>query len=68
MPRASRTLLFGSSLFLKNNNTLEIEHSLLTLLLSFSAIDFISGQLISPTNPIHRISGSFCKQTANTLL
>ena len=31
----------------------------LILLLSFPALDFISGQLNSLINPIHRISGQF---------
>ena len=55
----------------KNRNTLEIEHILLnSLLLSFPAMDFISGQLISLTNPIHNLwdSVSLSKQTANTPL
>ena len=44
----------------KNGDTLEIaEHSCLTLILSFAAVDFISGQLISLTNPIYRIPGQF---------
>ena len=44
-----------------NSNMLEMEHSLVcvTLLLSFPAMDFISGQLISLTNLIHRIPGHF---------
>ena len=42
----------------KNSNTLEIEHSLLNSL-SFPAMDFISVQLISLTNPIHSILAQF---------
>ena len=34
-----------------------LHSSTLTPLLSFAAVDFISGQLISLTNPIHRIPG-----------
>ena len=49
----------------KSNDTLELrEHIVcLTLPLSFAAVDFISGQLISLTNPIHRIHGQFVKKT-----
>ena len=43
----------------KNSNTLDIEHSPLNSLLLFPAMDFISGQLISLTNRIHRILGQF---------
>ena len=44
----------------KNSNMLEIKHSLLNSpILSFPAMDFISGQLISLTNPIHRIPSQF---------
>ena len=39
----------------KNSNTLEIEHSLLNSPIIINAMYFISGQLISLTNPIHRI-------------
>ena len=43
-----------------SENSKEIEHSLLySLLLSFLAVDFISGLLISLTNPIQRIPGIF---------
>ena len=41
----------------KDRDTLEIVR--LTLLSSFPSMDFISGQLISLTNPIHRIQGQF---------
>ena len=44
----------------KNSNTLKIEHS---LLLSFPAMNFISGQLISLTNPIHRILSQFVNKS-----
>ena len=49
----------------KNSNTPEIEHCPLNPppLLSFPTMDFISGQLISPTNPIHRIPGQFVNTT-----
>ena len=36
-----------------------LHSSTLTLLLSFADVDIISGQLISLTNPIHRILGQF---------
>ena len=35
------------------------EHSLLNSPRTFAAVDFISGQLISLTNPIHMIPGQF---------
>ena len=51
----------------KNSNMLGIaEHSLLTLLLSFTAMDFISGtggKLILLTNYFHRILARVNKQT-----
>ena len=43
----------------KNSDTLEIAENNLFILLSFAAVDIISGQLISLTNPIHRIPGQF---------
>ena len=43
----------------KNSNMLKIQHSLLNSILTFPAMDFISGQLISLTNPFHRIPGQF---------
>ena len=55
MRRASIWVKFIS----KNSNTLEKSIVYLTLLLSFLAVDFISGQLISLTNPMHRITGQF---------
>ena len=48
----------------KNKDTFEIaEHSLLPVLLSFAAMGFISGQIISLTNPIHKIPGQFVNKT-----
>ena len=54
----------------KINNTLEIaEHIVsLTLLLSLAALDFISGQLISLTNPIHGILGQFVNKRGKILM
>ena len=49
----------------KNIDTLEIEHS---LLLSFPAMDFISGRLILLTNPIHRIPCQFVNKPGKRLL
>ena len=52
----SVTVMFIS----KNIDSLEIAgHVCLTLLLSFATVDFISSQLISQTNPIHRIPSQF---------
>ena len=49
----------------KNSDMFEIaEHS---LLLSFRAVGFISGQLISLTNPIHRIPCQFVNTPAKRL-
>ena len=59
MRRASRTLLFVLCLSLKIATRLKERIVCLTLQLSSPAMDFISGQLISPTNPIHRIPGKF---------
>ena len=41
----------------KNSDTLEMKHSLLNSPIVILRYDFISGQLILLTNPIHRITG-----------
>ena len=54
----------------KDSDTLEIAEYIvcLTLLLSFTAVDFIPGQLISLTNPIHKIPGQFVNKPEKILL
>ena len=52
----------------KNSDTCLIERLVCTTpLLLFSTMDFISGQLIPLTNPIHRILGQFVNKPGKKL-